>query len=739
MRNKHIAFILVVILFTSCMNKSSEDETSASLLPGKDWPRYGGNKASNRYSPLDQINIDNIQNLKVAWMYNAGEITEGDDNQRAKPIQCQPIVIDGIMYGTSAALEVFAVDAGTGKELWKFSPGRQERQRFNTSRGVVYWQKDNDKRILFTVGAYLYALNAQNGELIKDFGEDGKTDLHQGLSDNLTRDIQNLSVTASTPGVIYKDNIIMGSSVSESGDAAPGHIRAFDVVTGKLKWVFHTIPQPGEFGYDTWPKDAYKEIGGVNNWSGLSLDEDRGVVYLGTGSPGSDFYGGNREGKNLFATCILALDAATGKLKWYYQTIHHDRWDRDHPVPPNLTTIKHNGKKVDVVVQATKDGLVYVLDRDTGESIFPVEERAVPTNGLPGEKPWPTQKYPVKPLPLSHQVMTEEDITDLSPESHAYVKDIYLKYRSDNKFTPPSVEGTLLFGYSGGAEWGGNAIDSDGILYQNTNDDPWILQMTDTVSRNKELASLSHGNAMYEINCAACHGADRKGSGTQFPDLTRIQANFNKAQVAQIIKTGSGRMPSFQHLPQDDREAIVDYLFNPWAVRPKVVTEHTEVGTSTPKEVNNDFGFKPLYVNKVWRKLSDQDGYPGIKPPWGTLNAIDLNTGDYLWRVPLGEYPELTKRGIPITGTESYGGPIVTAGGLVFIAGTKDERIRAFDKKTGKVVWEYQLPAGGFATPITYEINSKQYVVIAAGGGRGQKPGGNYVAFALKDQETNKN
>ncbi|HZJ18732.1 MAG TPA: c-type cytochrome, partial [Pricia sp.] len=307
----------------------------------------------------------------------------------------------------------------------------------------------------------------------------------------------------------------------------------------------------------------------------------------------------------------------------------------------------------------------------------------------------------------------------------------FLKYDTDNKFTPPSEEGSLLFGYSGGAEWGGNAIDSDGILYQNSNDNPWILQMIDSTSRNREFASLSYGNALYAKNCASCHGPDRKGSGTEFPDITRIGERFTKEQVADIIKTGSGRMPSFRHLSQKERDGIVNFLFDPSSGRSKkVIGEH---GDQMVKTTHKNFGFEPAYLIKVWSKFSDQDGYPGIKPPWGTLNAIDLNTGEYLWRVPLGEYPELTEKGIPITGTESYGGPLVTAGGLVFIAGTKDERIRAFDKKTGKVVWEYQLPAGGFATPITYEVDGKQFLAIAAGGERGQKPGGNYIAFALSE------
>jgi quinoprotein glucose dehydrogenase len=520
--------------------------------------------------------------------------------------------------------------------------------------------------------------------------------------------------------------------VSEGGDAAPGHIRAFDVVTGKLKWVFHTIPQPGEFGYNTWPKDAYKTIGGTNSWSGMTLDEKRGLVFFGTGSPSPDFYGGDRAGANLFANCIVALEAETGKMKWYYQTIHHDLWDRDHPCPPNLGTVKHNGEKVDVVVQATKDGLVYVLDREKGTSLFPVEERAVPTKGLPGEHPFPTQKFPLKPAPFARQTYTEADISNLSPQTHAYVKARYLKLKTPNKWTPPNTTGTLLFGYSGGAEWGGNAVDPDGILYQNSNEEPWELKMSDrkTAVTGKQRAPVTPGNALYLTNCSSCHGQDRKGSGPELPGLINIYKKRTVTDIRNLLKTGSGRMPSFQHLSEKDRNLIVSFITN--KERGKATVNMKELRTEANANVSKSkFPYKPPYVSNPWKRFTDQNGYPGIKPPWGTLNAIDLNTGEYLWKIPFGEYPELAKKRVPTTGTVSYGGPLVTAGGLVFIAGTKDEKIRAFDRKTGAMAWEYQLPAGGFATPITYEVDGKQFVVIAAGGGREQKFGGNYIAFSL--------
>lgn len=694
---------------------------------GENWPVYGGDKAGNRYSPLNQIDLENVSGLEVAWMYQAREPQDPDSRGRVREIQCQPIVVDGVLYGTSPVLQLFAVNATTGEELWRFVP---EIEGFR-NRGVMYWENGEDRRILYTVESNLYCVNASTGELVSTFGQNGVVDLREGLSEGIEKDITQTRVRATSPGIIYKNTMIIGSAVSEAGDAAPGHIRAFNVVTGQLEWVFRTIPQPGEVGYDTWPPNAYKEVGGANNWAGMVLDEENGVVFFGTGSPSSDFYGGNRAGQNLFANSIVAVNATDGSLVWYYQTIAHDLWDRDHPLQPNLTTIEHNGRKIEVVVQATKDGLVYVLDRKTGESVFPVEERPVPAEGLPGESPWPTQKYPLKPEPFSRQVYTEADISDISPESEAYTREIYERFKTDHKFAPPSKEGTLLFGYSGGAEWGGNAIDPDGILYQNSNDNPWILEMTENI-QTRDIGNVAlTGKEVYSMNCAPCHGADKKGNGTDFPNLTNLKTQFSVRQVSEIVTNGVGRMPSFAHLPDRDRQAIVNFLLEESNIaRDETADDRSQPATS-PED--NRFGFQPAYVRKAWTKLFDQDGYPGVKPPWGTLNAIDLNTGEYLWRVPLGEFPELTEKGVPITGTESYGGPIVTAGGLVFIAGTKDERIRAFDKKTGNVVWEYQLPAGGFATPITYEVNGKQYIALAAGGARGQKAGDFYIAFTLPD------
>lgn len=728
----NIVLAFVVLVLTGCKNDKPGNELT-SMETGKDYPVYGGNKAGNRYSPLTQITKDNVQNLELAWSYFANNEPDstGKRSSGTGEIQCQPIVVNGILYGTSTELNLFALNAATGKQIWKFEP---DLDRANSNRGVMYWEDPQNKRIFYTAGSYLYAVDAITGLSVKSFGENGRVDLHEGLAENLGHEVKDLSVKATSPGIIYKTTLVIGTSLPEGGDAAPGHVRGFDVITGKLKWIFHTIPQPGELGYDTWPKDAYKKFGGANNWSGMSVDEKRGWVFFGTGSASSDYYGGDREGANLFANCVLALEAETGKLKWYFQAIHHDLWDRDFPCPPNLATINHNGKAKDVVVQAGKDGFVYVLDRETGESIFPIEERPVPTDGVPGEHPFPTQKFVSKPLPLCRQLVTIDDLTDISPEANAFVKKRFLEYPpTTHRYQPPREAGTLLFGYSGGAEWGGNSIDPEGILYINSNEAPWELTMIDKATREKENNTLTPGHALFNRNCAACHGADRKGNTLVVPSLVDIGKKRTRADINLIIKSGNARMPAFPYLSNEARNSIADFLLN--KEDPKSRKEGMASESGKPKDtasVKPDFPYDPNYTLKIWQRFVDQNGYNAVKPPWGTLNAIDLNTGDYLWRVPLGEFPELTKRGIPITGTETYGGPVVTASGLIFIASTRDEHIRAFDKKTGKILWEYQLPAGGFSTPITYEVEGKQYIATAVGGGRGAKPGGWYMAFSLK-------
>ena len=743
-----------ILILGGFLSASWDNNVVKPQLPADDWPTYGGNNAGNRYSPLTQINTQTVRNLQLAWTYETSD--NKDPSQRGMDIQCQPIVVNGVLYGTSPRMKLFAVEAATGKQIWQFDPfaNPEKRPRFHPLRGVVYWEDGEhtgrpDKRILYTVGSSLYAIDALTGKPVESFGKNGEVDLHEGLGDKETlgHDVANLSIRATTPGVIYKDLLITGSAVNEGGDAPPGYIRAFNVRTGKLAWVFHTIPLPGEYGYETWAKDSYKKLGGANCWAGMVIDVKRGMVYAGTGSASVDFYGGDRAGQNLFANCVIAINAETGKRVWHFQTVHHDLWDRDLPCPPNLITVKHNGpdgrpRMIDAVAQATKDGYVFVFDRDTGKPLFPVNEVRVPTSpALPGEHPWSTQPVPSKPAPFVRQELTENELTNRTPEAHAYVVERFKNSRSGSKYMPPSEEGTLFYGFGGGAEWGGNAADPDGILYQNANTMLWWLKMRDVRSQGKNVA-MTRGTYLFNTNCSVCHGMSGKGSGEAkasaaqaYPDLSEVDKRLNREQISTILSTGRGRMPSFGHLPKDDREAIINFLLKldvkPAAPAVASTDIHSSVVTSSVTE-GADFPYMPPYLNNGNTQFRDQDNYPAIKPPWGTLNAINLNTGEYLWQVPLGEYPELTKKGIPPTGTENHGGPIVTAGGLVFIAATYDEKLRAFDRKTGKIVWEYKLPAGGFATPITYMVNGKQYIVIAAGGTRyGLKPGGSYVAFAL--------
>ena len=676
-----------------------------------DWPEYLGGPDRSHYSPLTQINTENVGQLKQAWSYSAP-----DSGQ----MQVNSIIVGGVLYGVTATVQAFALDAATGKELWRF--GDPLKAWHSTSRGVAYWAKESDKRILYTVGPRLYALDATTGKQIESFGEGGSVDMRVSLGPEHVSKF----LISNTPGTVFEDLIIMPTRVDESAGAAPGYIQAFDVRTGKVVWTFHTIPQPGEYGYDTWPKDManHPEIGGVNCWAGMAVDKQRGILYVPTGSASYDFYGGNRTGQNLFANCLLALDARTGKRLWHYQTMHHDVWDRDLPSPPTLLTVTQNGpdgrpQKIDAVAQTSKQGFVFIFDRVTGKPLFDVKEVPVVKSTIPGEVTWPTQPVPTKPAPFARQQMTEADINPYSTERDS----LLTRFRSvDNKpFTPISQRGTLLLpGCDGGAEWGGSAADPDGILYVNANDIAWLFTMKER-PKDDQLASLSPGNRVYTLTCSSCHGTDRKGNPKSgYPSLVNISRR-SKSYVNQTISNGKGMMPGFTQLTADEKQALVSFLFGDEKVEPGATNTTT---TGKPKF--------PPYSISGYNKFLDSKGAYAIKPPWGTLNAIDLNTGEYLWKIPLGEDPDMKAKGINNTGTENYGGPVVTAGGLVFIAATKDERFRAFDRKTGKLLWENKLPAAGYATPSTYQIGGKQYVVIACGGGKlGTKKGNQYVAFSL--------
>ncbi len=693
---------------------------SASVASAADanWSTYLGDQASSHFSTLKQLTPRNVAKLEVAWTYRAG----GADPRNRSQIQCNPLVIDGVLYGTTPDLQAFAIDAASGRELWRFDPAAIKGfTKAGVNRGLVHWAAGADRRILYANDHFLHALDARTGQRIASFGDGGSIDLKADLG----RDVSGLSLQANTPGVLFGDLLIMGMRLGEGpAPAAPGHIRAYNVRTGKLVWRFNTIPQPGEFGYETWPPNAYQYIGGGNVWTGFALDEQRGLVFCPTGSAAYDFWGGNRIGQNLFANCLIALDAKTGQRVWHYQFVHHDLWDRDLPAPPNLLTVNHGGKTIAAVAQVTKSGHVFVFNRETGEPLFPIEEVAVPQSDLQGESAWPTQPIPTKPAPFARQLFTYDEITDISPEAHRFVLERFTKIRPHAPFMPPSEQGSIILpGFDGGAEWGGAAADPDGVLYVNGNEMAWILTMVPT--KHQGDAPLSSGDAIFTQICAACHGMDRKGNVAQnVPTLIGVEQRLKPADVLTLLQTGKGVMPSFGFLSDAQKQAVTDHLFG----RAPTANDSGHKEELSGVDV---LGTIP-YTATGYNRWLDTNGFPAIKPPWGTLNAIDLNTGEYKWTVPLGEWPELTAKGVPKTGTENYGGPVVTAGGLVFIAASRDEHIRAFDRKTGKELWKAPLPAAGYATPATYSVNGRQYVVIACGGGKiGTKSGDAYVAFAL--------
>lgn len=717
------SFLIVTVLagivfLAACKNQKQE-------YAG--WPVYSGGKDAIHYSSLKQIDTLNVGKLQVAWTYH----TNDADTTNHSQIQCNSIVVDGVLYATSPKLKLFALDAETGKPIWVFNPADSNQNKsvfdfiMNNNRGVTYWSDGkDDKRILYTGGSYLYAVDATSGKLVRSFGNEGRINLHDGLG----RDVKDLYVTATTPGIIYKDLFILGSRVDEGPAAAPGHIRAFDVRTGDLKWIFHTIPQPGEFGYDTWEDTiAYKHIGGANCWSGFSLDEKRGILFAPTGSASFDFYGGKRRGQNLFANCLLAIDAATGKRIWHYQFVHHDLWDRDLPTPPALVTITKDGKQVDAVAQVSKQGMVFIFDRENGNPIYPIKETPFDTvTTLVNEKLWNTQ--PISSInPFVRQTFTADDINPYLPDtSIARIKNELQGYTYGRMFIPPSKKTSVVFpGYDGGGEWGGPSYDpAIGMLYVNANEMAWLLTIKDIKPASSKPENFGEaGQRLYGQYCNNCHGADRKGSGN-YPSLKSIDTKYTEQQAFDLINTGRRMMPSFKQVDDEEKKAIVSYIL-------ELKQEQKKPFVPPVKPVDSFLNLP--YGTTGYIKFLSPEGYPAIKPPWGTINAINLNTGEMAWKTTLGEYPELKAKGVPATGTENYGGSAVTAGGLLFIAASKDGKLRAFNKNTGKLLWEYDLPAPGFATPSVYSVNNKEYVVIACGGGKlGTKSGDAYMAFALK-------
>jgi quinoprotein glucose dehydrogenase len=697
----HLCFIFALVI---CGLGSSADKNA-----DRDWPIYGGTPENDHFSPLKQINRKNVKHLQVAWTF---------DTEEAGGLQTSPVEVNGVLYGITPTQKIFAVDAGSGKLLWKFASGIKGTQ---PDRGLSYWSDGKESRIIAGVMNFVYALDAATGKPVPTFGKDGRIDLREGLARNPAEQV----IYLTSPAVIYKDLMIVGGRESETLPASYGDIRAYEVRTGKLRWAFHTIPRPGEFGYDTWPKDSWKSTGAANNWTGMTLDRNTGTIYIPTGSAAFDFYGGDRLGDDLFANCLLALNAETGERIWHFQAVHHDLWDRDFPTPPILVTLNHDGQKVEALAQNSKQGFVFLFDRANGKPIFPLDCREYSPSDVPGEVAAKQQCLPTKPAPYARQLLTEDLLTNRTPQMHQWALDRFRTFRSEGQFVPFTTgKETVIFpGLDGGAEWGGQAVDPEtGIMYVNANDIAWTGRLAKTTP---EEAQQNSPKGTYTSQCSVCHGENMAGSPPAIPSLLEARQHLSSDQIASTIKNGKGRMPGFGNLSDEQITALVSY----------VVSGGTSIQVET-KEVTSPEPLFPVmpYHFTGYLRFYDPDGYPAVAPPWGTLNAINLNTGEYVWQHPFGEYPELAAQGMKDTGTENYGGPLVTGGGLLFIGATNyDKKLHAFDKASGKLLWETTLPFAGNATPITYQVKGRQYVVIAAGGGKDlkSKSGGVYVAFAV--------
>ncbi len=663
----------------------------------RDWSVYGGAPGGERYSPLAQIDRRNVGRLREIWRFEGGEGS----------LQTSPLAIDGKIYAMTSTQDVVALDAATGRLLWKHAAAIAGTQPV---RGLSYWVRGRERRLFASQGSDLIALDPASGRPAPGFGTNGRIDLREGFGDRSGK----LPVYLTSPGVVFGDVIITGFRTGESRPAAPGKVRAYDVRSGQLRWSFDLV---GE-------ESRNSEAGGYNNWAGMVVDEKRGIVFVPTGSAVADFYGGDRPGANLYANSLVALDARTGRKLWHFQIVHHDILDRDLPSPPVLMTVTHKGRRIDAVAQTTKQGYVFLFERQTGKPLFRIDEKPVPASDVPGESSWPTQPVPVLPAPFARQSLTEADLTTRTPSAAAAAREAFRAMRHEGPFTPLTIgQQTLIFpGFDGGAEWGGPAVDPQGILYVNSNEMAWRGALA---VRTAGAEGVRSGQTLYQDSCSMCHGDDRSGSPPAFPDLRNIGSRLTIGQISAVIQGGVGRMPGFPQFSEADRSAIAAYLAG--AAPAQAPQARTEVG-------GEDAEGKARYRFTGYQKFLDPEGYPAIAPPWGTLSAIDMNSGRRLWQVPLGEYPELAARGMRDTGSENYGGPLVTAGGLLFIGATLfDSKLRAFDTATGTRLWETALPFAGMASPITYRVKGRQFILIATSNARNSKgpQGTAYVAFAL--------
>ena len=680
------------------------------------WNDYGGSADSMQYSALSQINKSNVDQLELAWFSPA----PGPGGRFA----FNPLVVDGTMYVVGEDSAIFALDAATGKQIWvhpvEGSP---------TNRGFNYWESDDrkDRRIIFAANSYLQQINALTGITIPSFGDDGRVDLREGLG----RDPATMgNVQSGTPGRVFENLIILGSAPGEGYFSPPGDLRAYDVLTGELIWTFHTIPRPGEFGYETWPPDVWKYAGGVNTWGEISIDEERSIAYFPLGSPTFDLYGGDRKGQNLFGNCLLALDARTGKRLWHFQTVHHDLWDYDLTTAPKLLTVRHNGEMVDVVAQATKFGLLYVFDRVSGEPLWPIEERPVPKSDVPGEESWPTQPFPTKPPPYARLQFTVEDLNPyVDPEEKERWRKVLEGAYNEGIFTPTSYERDTVTvpGELGGTNFGGVGADPEtGMLYVRTADQPamHILREWSPGSSRRAIEGTSpaqRGRTVFSQHCQLCHGLP-EGGGIRSMDgsLVISLAAIGADRFRNAVRTGRGQMPAFSEdaISEDNVGELISYITNPAAgeetardIQPQT-TEAGESSAIAPMPAG-----ETRYTGRLGAMMFTDRGLTAMSPPWAELVAYDLNEGDIKWRKPLGTVPALAAIGIKNTGNNyrlHRTGLAVTAGGLVLIGTWSDRYVRAFDKDTGEILWERELEANPAGIPAIYEVEGRQYVAFFA-------------------------
>ncbi len=666
------------------------------------WSTYLGSPDSSHYSALKQITRSNVQKLEIAWSYDAG-------NERA--YEFNPIVVGKTMYVIAQRSDIVALDARTGRQLWAHHPNSMG-MRLEVHRGINYWQSKtgSDKRLFIAFDNHLEAIDANTGELIKTFGNGGSVDLKEGLGRPPKTIYQ---IQSGTPGQVFGDLIILGSETGEDYGSPPGDIRAYDVRTGRMVWIFHTIPHPGEFGYETWPKDAWKYVGGTNCWGEMSLDEKTGIVYIPTGAPTYDFYGADRKGNNLFSDSLLALEARTGKLVWYYQLLHHDLWDYDATSAPQLLTVRHDGKDVAIVAQASKQGFLYVFNRDTGKPVWPIEERPVPKSQMPGEAASPTQPIPTKPPPFARQKFTIADLDPyvLNPRDSAHWKQVIAGAINEGLFTPPEKADTIeMPGNRGGSNWGMTASNpTNGTMFVVSMDLPAILKDERRAPPslwnipNKATPS-QQGKAVYHFYCERCHGPQREGAPPAIPSLVRAPSVYGESTIKGVVQYGLKDMPGFPDLTDRLLNDLLLYLGNP---------------DDAPGPIPPGGEPPPASAQSSEARLRFWSGYglqPAIiSPPWSVITAYELNEGTIKWQVPFGDAPQAAAEKLRNTGVMlPRNGPVLTATGLLFIASKDEGKLRAYDQETGKVLWSTSMPAAAEGVPAIYEVDGREFIVICA-------------------------